>query len=88
MKDEITQCPICHGLGSMRFKIWRTDAIIEKILEIKDYEPYEPEEELPVIIDIMKIECPLCEGDGVFDWILNITKGCKRRFESIPESTV
>jgi hypothetical protein len=84
MKKGIVQCPICQGLGSIRYKIWHTSTILEKILEIKENEPYESEDELPLIIEIMKIECPLCQGDGIFDWIKNITRGdIKKKFKPL-----
>jgi hypothetical protein len=75
MKDGIVQCSICRGLGSIRYKIWHTRAILEKILELRNNGSRESEEEFPIKIDIMKIECPLCENDGLFDWVRKITRG-------------
>jgi len=84
MKNGITQCPICHGLGSIRYKICYTNEIIKKILGLKNNGPHESEEELPLLIDIMKIECSLCEGDGLFDWIKKARREeIKKRFKPI-----
>ena len=68
MKIGIEKCPKCNGQGKIRYRVWDSHSIIGHLIAYKKGDPLD---EAFLILRLLKIICPLCGGDGIFDWIKN-----------------
>ena len=81
METGIQKCPKCQGQGVKRYKGWSTRFILWNFIRLKAGYPLQ---ELDYSMFLLKIRCPLCGGDGIFDWIKKSTNGhIKRSFASL-----
>ena len=65
-------CPKCNGQGKLRHKFWVSGVILHNLILLKANYPLDY---LLSSMFVLKIKCPLCDGDGIFDWIKKATKG-------------
>ncbi|MFC1577620.1 hypothetical protein ACFL36_01280 [Thermodesulfobacteriota bacterium] len=72
VEPAIKKCPKCNGQGMKRYRFWLSDLILRNLIYLKAGYPLEA---LEWSTFVLKIRCPLCDGDGIFDWIKNATKG-------------
>jgi hypothetical protein len=73
MDEEVnTVCPKCGGQGSKRYRLWDSKIILHNLIYLKKKVALE---ELGWSMFVIKIKCPICDGDGKLDWIRKATKG-------------
>jgi len=82
VEPGIQKCPKCNGQGVKRYKFWMSDSILRNLIYLKAAYPIE---ELEWSMILLKIRCPLCDGDGIFDWVKKTTKGHinKKKFKKL-----
>jgi hypothetical protein len=68
MKIGIEKCPKCKGQGKIRYRVWDSHSIIGHFIAYK--RGYNLDE-AGLNLELLKILCPLCGGDGNYDWIMN-----------------
>lgn len=66
MEEGFEKCPKCKGQGKIRYRLWDTHSIIGYLIAYKrgaclDDTIYH--------LKLIKILCPLCNGDGIYDWV-------------------
>ena len=66
MTLSIERCSRCNGQGKIRLRVWESEAIISNLILLKAKYPLD---ELNNSMFLIKIKCPLCRGDGLYDWI-------------------
>ena len=71
MEEGFVTCPKCKGQGKIRYRVWDSHAIIgyfiaykRGVLSNKEF----------LNLKLLKIVCPLCGGDGIYDWIKAVTR--------------
>jgi hypothetical protein len=70
MEEGFEVCPKCNGKGFMRYKVWRSQGVIQYLCSIK------MGVELGVAqAYIIRIPCPACDGLGIIDWVRTATRG-------------
>jgi len=66
MEEGLEKCPKCKGQGKIRYRLWDTHSIIGHLIAYKRGECLD---ETIFYLKLIKISCPLCRGDGIYDWI-------------------
>jgi hypothetical protein len=72
MEEGIEICPKCKGQGSKRYRLWDNETIVENLIRLKKGCSIE---KLAWSMWLIKIRCPLCDGDRIYDWVRCATKG-------------
>ena len=72
MTNGIEQCPRCKGQGKRRYRLWDNETVVENLIRIKKGVPID---ELAWSMWLIIIRCPLCDGEGLYDWVRRTTKG-------------
>ena len=68
---SIEKCPKCKGQGKIRYRVWDSHSIIGHFIAYKRGDNLD---EAFLNLQLLKILCPLCDGDGVYDWIRAATR--------------
>jgi len=67
MRDVvIEECPKCKGHGKIRYKVWNSHSIIKILIAYKKGASLD---NVYLNLRLLKIICPLCDGDGFYDWV-------------------
>ena len=70
MEEGFEVCPKCRGRGFLRYKVWRSQGVLEYLSRIK------MGNELGIAqAYIVRIPCPGCDGSGIIDWVRTATRG-------------
>jgi len=65
---SIEKCPKCKGQGKIRYRVWDSHSIIGHFIAYKRSRNLD---QSYLNLKLLKIVCPLCGGDGLYDWIKN-----------------
>ncbi|WP_319408779.1 hypothetical protein [uncultured Desulfosarcina sp.] len=71
MTLSIEKCPKCNGQGKIRYRFWMSEIIVYNLILLKAKYPLH---ELDWSMYVISIKCPLCDGDGIFDWVKKAMK--------------
>jgi hypothetical protein len=70
METCFAVCPKCSGRGFMKYKVWRSVAVLHYLCSVK------MGDELGVAQTyIIRITCPGCDGSGIIDWVRRANRG-------------
>jgi hypothetical protein len=65
-------CPKCKGQGKIRYRIWDSTQIIDHFIR---YNEGASLDNTSLTLELLKINCPLCDGDGFNDWVRVTRRG-------------
>jgi hypothetical protein len=71
MEVGLVNCPKCIGQGKIRYRVWDSHAIIGHFIAYKRGAFLD---NVGLNLKLLTIICPLCGGDGIYDWIKAITR--------------
>jgi hypothetical protein len=71
MKEGFEKCPKFKGSGWIRYRVWDTQFILSLLVALKSGVPAE---KLNLELMLIKMRCPLCDGDGIHDYIRAVTR--------------
>lgn len=69
---SVKKCPKCNGQGKIRYRVWDSHSIIGHLIAYKRGQNLD---QSYLILRLLKIICPLCGGDGLYDWVKATTRG-------------
>ena len=69
---SIEKCPKCKGQGKIRYRVWDSHSIIGHLIAYKRGHNID---QAFLNLLLLKILCPLCGGDGIYDWVRATTRG-------------
>jgi hypothetical protein len=72
MEEVLQRCKICNGQGKIRYRVWDSHSLIGHFIA---YNRGHNLDQTKLYLKMLKIVCPLCGGDGIYDWI----KAVRRR---------
>jgi hypothetical protein len=64
-------CPKCEGHGLIRYRVWDTQIILSFFVAFKSGVPAE---RLDLELLLLKMRCPLCDGDGIHDFVRGVMR--------------
>lgn len=66
MEEGLEKCPKCNGQGKIRYRLWDTHSIMRDLIAYKRGKCLD---NTTIYLELLKITCPLCRGDGIYDWV-------------------
>jgi hypothetical protein len=76
MSLGMTVCPKCKGQGKIRYRVWDSHSLIGHFIAYKKGENLD---DCVFNLKLLKIICPMCDGDGCCDWVRVVMRSKVRK---------